>query len=28
VLVPAFLTVIAAVVGGAVWLAIHILVDH
>jgi hypothetical protein len=28
VLVPAFLTVLAAVVGGAVWLAIHILVDH
>jgi hypothetical protein len=28
VLVPAFLTVLAAVVGGAVWLAVHILVDH
>jgi hypothetical protein len=27
-LVPVFLTVLAAVVGGAVWLAVHILVDH
>jgi hypothetical protein len=28
VLVPAFLAILAAIVGGAVWLAIHILVDH
>jgi hypothetical protein len=27
-LVPAFLVILSAVIGGAVWLAIHILVDH
>jgi hypothetical protein len=28
VLVPAFLAILSAVIGGVVWLAIHILVDH
>jgi hypothetical protein len=28
VLVPLFLAILSAVIGGAVWLAIHILVDH
>lgn len=27
-LVPAFLAILSAVIGGVVWLAIHILVDH
>jgi hypothetical protein len=27
-LVPVFLVILSAVIGGVVWLAIHILVDH